>query len=251
MALWKKKKKKTEKQIIKKKIKEYLLQDHIAGELPKGSYSKLELKKTPLGEKIIIYTSRPGLVVGSKGANINRLNKILKTKFEMENPEIEIAEIENPNLDPKSVAERIVSSFERFGPKRFKSMGYRTLQEIIDAGAIGAEIVISGRGVPSSRAKTWRFISGHLKKSGNVSENLIKRGLSVARLKSGSVGVKVSILTPDIKLPDDIRFIEKKEEIKEDKEKTEQEEVKKDVIKKVKKKDKKEENEKTPAKADG
>ena len=240
-----------ERQILKKKVKEYLLQEHIAGELPKGSYSRLELKKTPLGEKVIIYTSRPGLVVGSKGVNINRLNKILKTKFEMENPEIEIAEIENPNLDPKSVAERIVSSFERFGPKRFKSMGYRTLQEIIDAGAIGAEIVISGRGVPSSRAKTWRFIAGHLKKSGNVSENLIKRGLSVARLKSGSVGVKVSILTPDIKLPDDIRFIEKKEEIKEDKEKTEQEEVKKDVIKKVKKKDKKEENEKTPAKADG
>jgi len=240
-----------ERQILKKKVKEYLLQEHIAGELPKGSYSRLELKKTPLGEKVIIYTSRPGLVVGSKGVNINRLNKILKTKFEMENPEIEIAEIENPNLDPASVAERIVSSFERFGPKRFKSMGYRTLQEIIDAGAIGAEIVISGRGVPSSRAKTWRFIAGHLKKSGNVSENLIKRGLSVARLKSGSVGVKVSILTPDIKLPDDIRFIEKKEEIKEDKEKTEQEEVKKDVIKKVKKKDKKEENEKTPAKADG
>nr|AJS12703.1 30S ribosomal protein S3 [uncultured archaeon] len=240
-----------ERQILKKKVKEYLLQEHIAGELPKGSYSRLELKKTPLGEKVIIYTSRPGLVVGSKGVNINRLNKILKTKFEMENPEIEIAEIENPNLDPASVAERIVSSFERFGPKRFKSMGYRALQDIINAGAIGAEIVISGRGVPSSRAKTWRFISGHLKKSGNVSENLIKRGLSVARLKSGSVGVKVSILTPDIKLPDDIRFIEKKEEIKEDKEKTEQEEVKKDAIKKVKKKDKKEENEKTPAKADG
>ena len=240
-----------ERQILKKKVKEYLLQEHIAGELPKGSYSRLELKKTPLGEKVIIYTSRPGLVVGSKGVNINRLNKILKTKFEMENPEIEIAEIENPNLDPASVAERIVSSFERFGPKRFKSMGYRALQDIINAGAIGAEIVISGRGVPSSRAKTWRFISGHLKKSGNVSENLIKRGLSVARLKSGSVGVKVSILTPDIKLPDDIRFIEKKEEIKEDKEKTEQEEVNKDVIKKVKKKDKKEENEKTPAKADG
>src|SRR3990167_8858046 len=240
-----------ERQILKKKVKEYLLQEHIAGELPKGSYSRLELKKTPLGEKVIIYTSRPGLVVGSKGVNINRLNKILKTKFEMENPEIEIAEIENPNLDPASVAERIVSSFERFGPKRFKSMGYRALQDIINAGAIGAEIVISGRGVPSSRAKTWRFIAGHLKKSGNVSENLIKRGLSVARLKSGSVGVKVSILTPDIKLPDDIRFIEKAVEVKEaKKERVEEEKVeeKKKVRKKTKKK---EENEKTPAKADG
>ena len=239
-----------EKQILKKKIKEYLLQDHIAGELPKGSYSKLELKKTPLGEKIIIYTSRPGLVVGSKGANINRLNKILKTKFEMENPEIEIAEIENPNLDPKSVAERIVSSFERFGPKRFKSLGYRALQDVINARAIGAEIVISGRGVPSSRAKTWRFLAGHLKKSGDVSENLIKRGLSVARLKSGSVGVKVNILTPDIKLPDDIKFIERPVEVKEiKKEKIEEEKVKeKKKTKKAVKKKKAKENEKTPDK---
>jgi|SRR3989344_763616 len=241
-----------EKQILKKKIKEYLLQDHIAGELPKGSYSKLELKKTPLGEKIIIHTSRPGLVVGSKGANINRLNKILKTKFEMENPEIEIAEIENPNLDPKSVAERIVSSFERFGPKRFKSLGYRALQDVINAGAIGAEIVISGRGVPSSRAKTWRFLAGHLKKSGDVSENLIRRGLSVARLKSGSVGVKVNILTPDIKLPDDIKFIEKAVEVKEaKKERVEEEKV--EEKKKVRKKTKKKvtEDEKIPDKTDG
>lgn len=205
-----------EKKILNKKIKEYLLQEHIAKELPSGSYSKLELKKTPLGEKIIIYTSRPGLVVGAKGANINRLNRALKTEFSMENPEVEIAEIDSPNLDPASVAERIVSSFERFGPKRFKSVGYKTLQDIIDAGALGAEVVISGRGVPSSRAKTWRFLAGHLKKSGDVSENLVKRGIAVAHLKSGSVGVKVSILTPDIKLPDDIKFIDKTIEVKEE-----------------------------------
>ncbi len=228
-----------EKQVLKKKIKEYLLQEHIAEELPKGSYSRLELKKTPLGEKVIIYTSRPGLVVGSKGANINRLNRLLKSKFEMENPEIEIAEIDSPNLDPESVAERIVSSFERFGPKRFKSVGYRALQDIIDAGAIGAEVVISGRGVPSSRAKRWRFIAGHLKKSGDVSENLIKRGLSVARLKSGSIGVKVSILTPDIKLPDDIKFKDIKIEVKEKKKRSKP------------KKKAEEKNEETPDKTDG
>src|SRR3989344_2534993 len=227
-----------ERKIVAKNVREYLVHEYISKELPKASCSKIELKKTPLGEKIIVHTSRPGLVVGKKGVNIQRLNEILKNKFEIENPQVEIAEIENPNLDPKSVAERIVSSFERFGPKRFKSIGYRTLQEIIDAGAIGAEIVISGRGVPSSRAKTLRFISGHLKKSGNVSENLIKRGLSVARLKSGSVGVKVSILTPDIKLPDDIKFINiKVEEVKEDKPIKEKKEVKENEKKeKIKKK---------------
>ncbi|MBI2106913.1 30S ribosomal protein S3 [Candidatus Woesearchaeota archaeon] len=237
-----------EKKILSKKIKEYLLQEHIAKELPSGSYSKLELKKTPLGEKIIIYTSRPGLVVGAKGANINRLNRALKNEFKMENPEVEIAEIESPNLDPASVAERIVSSFERFGPKRFKSVGYKTLQDIIDSGALGAEVVISGRGVPSSRAKTWRFLAGHLKKSGDVSENLVKRGIAVAHLKSGSVGVKVSILTPDIKLPDDIKFIDKTIVVKEEKE---EEIIELKKPKKGKKKVVEEKNEELPSETDG
>ena len=104
--------------------------------------------------------------------------------------------------------------------------------------------------MPSSRAKTWRFLAGHLKKSGDVSENLIKRGLSVARLKSGSVGVKVNILTPDIKLPDDIKFIERPVEVKEiKKEKIEEEKVKeKKKTKKAVKKKKAKENEKTPDK---
>lgn len=211
-----------EKQIVNKKIRELLVQEYIGKELPKACYSKIDLKKTPLGEKIIIHTSRPGLVVGRKGSNIDKITKILKQKFKMENPQVEIAEIEDRYLDPRSIAETIVSSFERFGPKRFKSIGYRELQNIIDAGAIGAEIVISGRGVPSKRSKRWRFTEGHMKKSGDISENYVKKAKVIANLKSGAIGVKVNILTPDIKLPDDLKFkkikepeeIEKKEEKK-------------------------------------
>ena len=193
-----------EKEIISKSMKEYIIQEYVAKVLPKACYSRIELKKTPLGEKIIIYTARPGLVVGKKGANIQKITETLKEQFNMENPQVEIAEITTPNLDPKSVAERILSSFERFGPKRFKSIGYSTLQEIIDAGATGAEIVMSGRGLPSKRAKTWRFFAGHMKKSGDISLNHIKRSLVVAELKSGAIGIKVNILTPDVKLPDTI-----------------------------------------------
>src|SRR3989344_880330 len=193
-----------EKEIIAKNIREYTIQEYIAKELPKACYSRIELKKTPLGEKIIIYTSRPGLVVGKKGANIQKITETLKEKFRMENPQVEIAEIQNPNMDSKSVAERILSSLERFGPKRFKSIGYSALQDIIDAGATGAEIVMSGRGLPSKRAKTWRFFAGHMKKSGDISLNHIKRSLVVAELKSGAIGIKVNILTPDVKLPDTI-----------------------------------------------
>ena len=76
----------------------------------------------------------------------------------------------------------------------------------MDSGATGAEIVISGRGVPSQRSKTWRFTAGYLKKSGDISENYVSKGFAVAHLKSGAVGVKVFILTPDVRLPDDIQF---------------------------------------------
>ena len=207
-----------EKQIISKNIREYLVQKYIESSLPKGSFSSINLKKTPLGERIIIHTSRPGLIVGRKGENIVKLTETLKHDFHMENPQIEVAEITEQYLDPIYVSDHIVLLFDRFGPKRFKSIGYKSLQNIMDAGALGAEIVISGRGVPSSRAKSWRFSAGHLKKSGYISENEVRRAITVANLRSGSVGIKVSILTPDVILPDLIKIKDKKiivEEVKE------------------------------------
>jgi len=81
-----------EKKIISQKMKEHLIKGFISKELPRSCYSALELKKTPLGEKILIYTSRPGLVVGGKGANVQRLTEILKRDFQMENPQIEVVE---------------------------------------------------------------------------------------------------------------------------------------------------------------
>ncbi|MBS3140880.1 30S ribosomal protein S3 [Candidatus Woesearchaeota archaeon] len=203
-----------EKEILAMKRRSFLIEQYLTAQLPKGSYSFIELKKTPLGEKIIVHTSRPGLIVGKKGSNIQSLTSVLKTKFKMENPQIDVAEVESPNLDPKGIGERIVSTFEKYGPKRFKSIGYRALQDIIDAGAIGAEIVISGRGVPGSRSKRWRFMAGHLKKSGNVAQSFTDKALTVAHLQSGAIGIQVKIIHPDVILPDTIRFKLTKEDLK-------------------------------------
>ncbi len=243
-----------EKQVVSKNLREYLMQNYIKDYFPRGSYSKIDLKKTPMGEKIIVHTAMPGLVVGRKGGNISELTKVLKSKFNMENPQIEVSEINNVNLDPMSVAQRIASSFERFGPKRFKLIGYKELQNIIDAGALGAEIVISGRGVPGARAKSWRFQAGHLKKSGDISQNYIKKAIAVANLKSGTIGIKVDILTPDVIMPDEIkiRTIQPKVEIQESKEVKEEEKEEKSKEKKEKKPRKKKvkENEETGIKTD-
>ena len=202
-----------EKQFISRKMKEFKIEEFVSNILDKDGYSHTEIQRTPLGERIIIHTSKPGLIVGRKGSKIKELTDILKSKFNMENPQVEVAEVTNPNLNAKTIAKNITHTFERFGPKRFKSLGYQMLQRIIDAGALGAEIIISGRGIPSSRAKSWRFSAGYLKKSGDIAENFVNYGYAVAHLKSGSVGVKVMLLTPDIKLPDKIKFKEQEKEL--------------------------------------
>ena len=235
-----------EKKFTSEKLREFQVQEYIALTLGKAGHNRVEIKRTPLGEKIIVYTTRPGLVVGRKGENIKRLTVVLKKKFKMENPQIEIGEIENPLLDAGAVADRIVYTFERFGTKRFKYVGYDTLTRILEAGAIGAEIVISGK-VPGARSKSWRFSAGHLKKSGDIAENYVLKTKVVAHLKVGSIGIKVTILPPTIILPDSIKIKEEEkpeievEELKEtpeeleEVEKEEKEEPKAEE-KKVKKK---------------
>jgi len=244
-----------ERQFLKRRIKEHQIEEYISNILDKAGYSHTEIHRTPMGEKVVIFTSKPGLIVGRGGSSIKELTETLKTKFGMENPQVEVSEIETPNLNATSVAKRIIHTFERFGPKRFKSVGYKVLQDIIDSGALGAEIVISGRGVPSSRAKSWRFKAGYIKKSGDISENYVKKGIAVAHLSSGAVGVKVSILTPDIKLPDKItkKEIDKKiviEKIEEKIEPEKKKETKKKTTKITTKKSTKKKKEKTEPKTE-
>lgn len=196
-----------ERDFIAQKTKEFLIKRYLESKLSNVGLSQIKLKKIPLGEKIIIYTSRPSLIVGSKGANIKDLTNYLKKEFKLENPQIEINEIKNVFLDANVVAERIVSFLERFGSARFKSIGHKMMENVMNAGALGIEIIVSGK-IPGARAKSWRFYQGYLKKCGDVSFSGIKRAKKVAALKSGIIGVKVSIMPPDIKLPDKIKILE-------------------------------------------
>src|SRR3989338_11093774 len=102
-----------ERQFIAQKTKEYYIKQYIENKLKGVGISQIKLKKIPLGEKIIIFTSRPSLIVGSRGANIRDLTKALKVDFKLENPQIEINEIKNIFLDAHVVAERIAGSLEK------------------------------------------------------------------------------------------------------------------------------------------
>jgi len=194
-----------ERKFVTEKIKEFQIQETISNSLKNAGISKINMKKTPLGEKIIIFTSRPGLVVGKKGESIKKLTKQLKKKFNLENPQIEIDEVENPNLNAKTVAEKIVTSLEMFGTTKFKGIGHKAMTDVMNAGALGIEIVISGK-IPSARAKSWRFYSGYIKKCGDFALTGVDVAYGAAKLKTGIVGVKVKIMPPTAKLPDRIDF---------------------------------------------
>ena len=193
-----------ERDIIKFKKEEFAVREYIKKSLGKGKISKVKIKYTPVGEKIIISTNKPGLVIGRGGEKIMELTTTLKTKFKLENPHVEIDEIKEPEFDAQINADEIALSLERFGPLKFKVVAYRTLQRIINAGALGVEIRLSGK-LPGSRAKSWRFAQGYLKKTGD-SAKVVDRAQSSAQTKPGTVGIKVSILSPHAILKDKINI---------------------------------------------
>lgn len=201
-----------ERKIIEEKLQEYQVERFIGETLSRVGYSHTKVQKTPVGEKILIHASRPGLIVGSKGANIKKLTKVLKTKFKFDNPIIEIAEVNDGNVNAKLVAEGIASQLEKFGPQRFKAIGYAAMENALKGGALGIEILISGK-LPSSRAKTWRFYLGYLKKCGDLAVEGVLKSHTQAKLKAGVIGVQVKILPGNVVLPDRVTLYSQMQEV--------------------------------------
>lgn len=191
-----------EKKFVKFKEEELGIKEYVKRSLGKGRISDVSIEYTPVGEKIIVATNRPGLVIGRKGEKIDELTTTLKKRFSLDNPHIEIRDIIDSNLDAQLVADSIAINLERKGSLKFKIIAYRTLTDIMNAKALGAEIVLSGK-LPSDRAKSWRFAQGYLKKTGDPAK-VVNKATAQARTQQGVIGIKVSILPPDSKIHDQI-----------------------------------------------
>jgi len=191
-----------EKKFVNVKKDEYSVKGFVKKTFGKGKISGVKIEYTPVGEKIIVATHKPGLVIGKKGEKIAELTEILKKKFKMENPHIDIEEITHPEFDAQLIADDLALTLERFGSMKYKSASYRMLERIKKAGAKGAELRLSGK-LPSDRARSWRFAFGYLKKTGDSSK-VVDRAESVAETKQGVIGIKVSVLSPKVKVHDQI-----------------------------------------------
>ena len=190
-----------ERYFIKEGVREMLIDEYLEKELRRAGYGGLDIKKTPLGTKVIIFAARPGYVIGRGGRKIRELTRVLERQFGLENPQIEVEEIKNPYLNAKVQAVRLAQALER--GVHFRRAAYSAIKAIMRNGARGVEIRLSGK-LTGERAKSVRFYQGYLAKVGNPAETLVSRGYAQALLKLGVIGVKVSIMPPDAKLPDEI-----------------------------------------------
>lgn len=184
---------------IKDNLRKSELDEFLSRELSKAGYSKMELTKTPLGTRVVVYAARPGMVIGRRGQSIRDLTKVLEEKFGLDNPQISVAAIEVPELDPRVVASQLAAGLER--GIHFRRAAYWAVQRVMEAGALGVEITIRGK-LTSERSRYEHYRQGYLPRSGDATAKQIRKTVGWVQLKQGLLGIHVNILPPGADFPD-------------------------------------------------
>lgn len=194
-----------EQQFIQDGLQRSQIDEFFEEELGRAGYGGMEVAKTPMGTQIVLKAEKPGMVIGKGGENIRKLTTALEERFDLDDPQIDVQEVEEPDLNARIVADRLANALERGW--YFRKAGHTTLERIMDAGALGAEIVLSGK-VTGARARVEKFSDGYIKHNGEPAEEIVDFGQSVAVMKLGTIGVNVKIIPPNAELPDDFRVAE-------------------------------------------
>jgi len=187
-----------QKFFVSEGMKDAQLESFLKEKFDKAGYSHSDIQRTPLGTRIIVYAEKPGLVVGKSGKKINDITLEIKEKFGLENPMLDVREVENPFLDAQIVANKIAKGIEKGG--FYKKLANYYMERIMESGAIGVEIRVAGK-LGGERGRFQTFKQGYIKHSGYYADTLVQTGFATAVLKLGMVGVKVKILT---QMPEDL-----------------------------------------------
>ena len=229
------------KEMIKERVRRAQVHDYVQKKTSRAGFGGLSIQRTPLGTHVRIAAERPGLVIGRKGSDIQRLTEELERKFGYENLQVEAGEVNNFALNPLIMAAKVANALERGW--NYRRAGNSMLQRIMDSGARGCQITIAGK-LTGLRHRTEKFLSGHIKFCGETALELMDVGIAQAKLKPGTIGVKVAIMRPDAKLPDEIEVTPIPEpvvEVKEEESTDEAEEETTEEVKEEKTEDTKEE----------
>lgn len=178
-----------ERLFIKDSKKYVQIEELLMKEFSNSMCGGIEIHDTPMGTSIVIHTTAPGLVIGSGGEKIKAITQIVKERFGLKNPQIDVQKIKRPDLNPDIVAQNIVRALE--SGMNYKRVGNIYLSRVMKSGARGCEIIIAGK-LGGEKARKERFYDGFIEKSGTMDSVL--KGFAVATPKLGNIGVKVYIM---------------------------------------------------------
>jgi small subunit ribosomal protein S3 len=192
------------KNVIKSNYRNMELDEFLSQTLKDAGFGFADVQKTPIGTRITLYVTRPGLVIGRKGTGIKDLTAKLEQKFGLNSPQISVMEVSVPELNPKIMCNRIAQLIER--GTAFRRAALWTINTVMNAGALGVEVSISGK-LRSERAHFEKHSAGIIPKSGDVASRVVNTGITHVLTKMGLMGVQLRIalkneLPPEFELAD-------------------------------------------------
>ena len=200
-----------EKDFVTEGLRRTTIDEYLENELERAGYGGMEIQVTPLGTMVVVYAERPGMVIGRGGKTVRSITQNLKNNFGIENPQVEVKEVDVPELNPKIMAYKIANMLQR--GMHFRRVAYTALRRIMGAGAQGVEVTISGK-IRGARSACAKFTDGYIKRCGEPSTRFVREGFATVQLKPGVLGIYVRIMPPDVILPDKVDIL--KPDIKEE-----------------------------------
>ena len=192
--------------LIGRNVERQLVREYLLRETERAGFGGLTFNRTPEGTKISLRAEQVGRVIGRRGKVIHELGNRLKNDFFLDRPHLDVDEVTEPRLNAQIMASRLSSSLERGW--FFRRAGHGTAQQIMDAGARGCLVVLSGK-ITGARHRVEKFQQGHIKFCGETALEFMDTGFSTAVKKLGTIGCTVKIMRPDAKLPHEIVITER------------------------------------------
>jgi len=198
-----------ERKFVSEGLRRAQTNEFLLKSLEKAEYGGVDINRTPMGTQLTIFAGKPGIVIGKSGKVVRKLTSDLESTFKFDNPQIDVQQVSKPELNAQMMASSLSNLLERGW--HFRKAGYNILGRVMRSGALGCEVIISGK-LTGTRSRTAKFLDGYIKHSGKCTEDLVQKGFSVAKRKSGVLGVKVLVVSPDAEIADDFHIIKREEE---------------------------------------
>ena len=201
------------KNVIKDNYNMMLLKDYLREKIKDAGFSEVEISKTPTGSRITLHVTRPGIVIGRKGSGIRELTEVLASKYGLKNPQISVVEIQKPELSPSVMCNRLASHIERGTAFRRATMW--TLQQIMENGAMGVQITVSGK-LRGDRSAFEKHSVGILPRAGHHADVIVAEDIAHVKTPMGLIGVRVRIARKEKFVPEFELKQKKQEKVEQD-----------------------------------